>query len=174
MRSASLGRSRFLQRIRTCPRQCWSFQIPRPRRICFERTDDDFLLLIWFCFFHLQKSFVSVCSPLTSKKTHNRQSFIAMDCDPIRSPVPITIWWKRTTYQGCSISPDFVWLVLSHLFPVPSMPDLPRCRFWEILVVAKACLCLFLSQTWQTLACFLAFVQQAGVSTCHLRSSRQA
>jgi len=76
---------------------------------------------------------------------------------------------SRSLHQGCTVSPDLFWLVLSPLLPVPSPPDLPCCRFYKNLFVATACSCYFRCPAWQTWACFLAFVQHA---CCHTGASR--
>jgi len=118
-----------------------------------------------------------------------------IDCDPIRSPALETIYeerpwiryaephWlrphpvacprndlrRKTLDRGCTLPLDFFWLVLSFLYPVPSPPDLPCCRFLETLLVATACLCYFLCQAWQTWTYLSAFVQHA---CCHTGASR--
>ena len=65
---------------------------------------------------------------------------------------------KGTLHRTCTVSPDLFWLVLSSLFPEPFPPYLSRCIFLETLLVPTVWSCYFLCQTWQTWACFLAFM----------------
>jgi len=102
-----------------------------------------------------------------NKNIYDLQSLI--DCDPIWSPAPETIYEERPWDRGCTVSLDFFWQVLSPLYFVPSPPALPCCRFLETLLVATACSCYFLCQAWQTWASFLVFVQRA---CCHTGASR--
>jgi len=66
--------------------------------------------------------------------------------------------WKGTLDRGCTVFPHFFQLVLSPVFPMPSLLDLFRCRFLEPLLVATACWCYFRCQAWHTRSCFLAFL----------------
>jgi len=122
------------------------------------------------------------CSFASASFTSRNPSSLSVVClnvfwsaDPHRlRPHPVTCPrndLRRTTLDRCCTVPlDFFWLVLSPLYPVPSLPDLPCCRFLETLLVATACSFYFLCQAWQTWACFLAFVQRAcyhtGASRC--------
>ena len=60
-----------------------------------ERTDYAFVLLIYFCFFHLSEPLVPVCRTFKFKNICDLQSLIDCDRDPIRSPAPETIYEER-------------------------------------------------------------------------------
>jgi len=51
------------------------------RSSCSERTDDAFVLLICFCFFHLHKPLLPFCQPFKFKDIYDLH--ILIDCDPI-------------------------------------------------------------------------------------------
>jgi len=51
------------------------------------------MMLICFCFFHLWEPLVPVCRPSKFSNIFDPQSLI--DCDPIRSPAPETIYEER-------------------------------------------------------------------------------
>jgi len=59
-------------------------------------------------------------------------------------------FWRKTLDRGKTMLLDFLWMVLSPLYPMPSLSAFPCCRFLENPFVATACSCYFLCQAWQT------------------------
>jgi len=88
-----------------------------------EHTDDAFVLLNCFCLGTPRPclSTVQILKYIQSAEPHwLRPHLFACPKDDLR---------RNTLDRSCTESPDFFWLVLSPLYPVPSPPDLPCCRF---------------------------------------------
>jgi len=123
------------------------------------------------------------CSVASACFTSRNPSSLSVDCfilKYVRSAEPHWLrlhlvacprndFRRKTLGQGCTMPLEFFWLVLSPVYPVPSLPALPCCIFLETLLVATACSCYFPCQAWKTWACFLAFVQRA---CCHTGAPR--
>jgi len=126
-------------------------------------------LMILFCCSFTSASFASRNPSSLSVDCLNSKNIyglhICIWLRPHLVPCPRNDVRKKLLDRGCTVSPDFFGLVLSPLFPVPSLPTLPCCRFLETLLVAIACFCYFLCQAWQTWACIFASVQHA----CHIQ-----
>jgi len=74
---------------------------------------------------------------------------ILIDCDRIQSPAPEIIEEEKRWIEVVPCLLTFVGLVSSPQLPMPSPPDLPRCRFAKTFLVATACSCYLLCQVWQ-------------------------